>query len=122
MKDYNRQAEENDYTYEMDARKLFRKWDNVKHLSDELKDRPVPRKLYDEGIWGISILTKERINTENPYGMRFGIVITLKEMFGNNRFSEFIKLCTAKGWIVDEVDINVMNKITLLEEEEIVFD
>lgn len=118
----NRQAEENDYTYEMDARKLFRKWDNVKHLSDELKDRPVPRKLYDEGMWGISILTKERINTENPYGMRFGIVITLKEMFGNNRFSEFIKLCTAKGWIVDEVDINVMNKITLLEEEEIVFD
>ena len=36
-------------------------WDNVKLISEELKPRAVPRKVYGAGMWGLSIKTKERL-------------------------------------------------------------
>ena len=118
----NRQAMEDSYTYEMDARKLFRKWDNVKHISEEIKERRIPRKKYEEGMWGLSIISKDRLKPNGKYGLQFGLVITLKEMYGRNRISDFIKLCTAKAWLVDEIDLSAMNKIYNIEEEEVEFE
>lgn len=118
----NRQTMEDNYTYEMDARRLFRKWDNVKRMTEEIKDRAVPRKVYEEGMWGLSIISKDRLKMNNKYGLQFGIVITLKEMYGKNRINEFIKLCSAKAWLVDEIDLNAMNKLYNIEEEEVEFD
>ena len=37
--------------------------------------------------------------------MQFGIVITLKEMYGKNRIDDFIKTCEAKGWLVNRLDV-----------------
>ena len=49
------------HLHEPEARRLYRKWDNVKIISEDLKDRAVPRKVYGSGMWGLSIKTKERL-------------------------------------------------------------
>ena len=47
--------------------------------------------------------------------------IALKEMFGNNRIDDFIKLCMVRGWIVNSIDIENQIDIYNKSEEEIVF-
>lgn len=121
--DNNKQSEEGLVVlYEEDARKMYRKWDNVKHISEELKEKAVPRKAYDSGLWGLSIKTKERTTTRIKEPLQFGVVVTLKEMNGVNRIDDFVKLCMARGWLVNRLD--VQNQIDVYEkaEEEITFD
>ena len=121
--DYNRQAEEGLNTiYEEDARSLYRKWDNVKHISEELKENGKPRKVYETGMWGLSIKTKERLEPKNGRGLPFGVVVTLREMNGVNRIDEFIKLCMMKSWFVNTLDVKVRNDIYVKAEEEIDFN
>lgn len=105
--------------FESEARKLYRKWDNIKLISEELKDRAVPRKVYGAGTWGLSIKTKERLNSKNGRGLQFGVVVTLKEMSGENRIDDFIKLCMVRGWIVNQIDINNRFNVYAKAEEEI---
>lgn len=109
------------HLYEPEARQLYRKWDNVKLISEELKDRAVPRKVYGAGMWGLSIKTKERLKEKNGRGLLFGVVITLKEMNGENRIDDFIKLCMMRGWIVNRVDIENQLDVYNRAEEEIEF-
>ena len=107
------------HLYEPEARKLYRKWDNVKLISEELKDRAIPRKVYGAGTWGLSIKTKERLKEKNGRGLSFGVVVTLKEMYGENRIDDFIKLCMMRGWIVNRIDIENQIDIYNKAEEEI---
>lgn len=109
------------HLYETEARKLYRKWDNVKLISEELKARAVPRKVYDAGMWGLSIKTKERLMEKNGRGLSFGVVVTLKEMHGVNRIDDFIKLCMMRGWIVNRIDVENRIDIYNKAEEEIEF-
>lgn len=121
--DYNKQAEEGlQKIYEESARKLYRKWDNVKHISETLKDNARPRKVYDSGMWGISIKTKERLLPKAGRGLQFGLVVTLKEMNGINRIDEFIKLCMIKGWLVTSIDVQNQIDVYSKAEEEIEFE
>ncbi|MCL2052210.1 MAG: S8 family peptidase [Lachnospiraceae bacterium] len=92
------------YLPEGNARRLYRKWDNIKHISDIIKTSSRPRKSYG-GMWGISIKTKERLRTKHGKGLQFGVVITLKEMNGENRINDFIKLCMVRGWVVNQIDL-----------------
>lgn len=119
----NRQSLENviHYLDEKDARKLYRKWDNVKHISEEIISRARPRKVYDNPMWGLSIKTKERLNNRDGEGIKFGVVITLREMNGMNRIDEFIQQCSLKGWLVNKIDIESRIDIyeTLHEELEL---
>ena len=108
--------------YEEEARNLFRKWDNIKHISEELNPQSRPKMVYDSGMWGISIKTKERLAAKNGKGMPFGVVITLKEMNGVNRIDEFIKRCILRGWIVNEVDIVNRMDVYHSAEEDVTFD
>ena len=63
--DDNRQSEEKQITlYEEDARKMYRKWDNVKHISEKIKEKRGPRKAYDSGLWGLKINTKNACRKE----------------------------------------------------------
>ncbi len=109
------------HLHEPEARQLYRKWDNVKLISEELKDRAVPRKVYGAGMWGLSIKTKERLKEKNGRGLSFGVVVTLKEMYGENRIDDFIKLCMLRGWGVNRVDIENQIDIYNKAEEEIEF-
>ena len=77
--------------YEGPARKLYRKWDNIKHISEKITKRKCPRTKYGIGNWGLSIKTKERLTKKIDKEMPFGLVITLKEMYGENRIDDFIK-------------------------------
>ena len=108
--------------YEENARKQYRKWDNVKHISDVVKTRAVPRKAYDAGLWGLSIKTKERMKARGKKDLPFGIVITLKEMNGVNRIEDFKKLCMARGWLVTQLDVHNQFDIYQRAEENIDFE
>lgn len=112
----NFQDEENHMTYEKDARDLYRKWDNVKHISEEIKARKCPRKIFGNGLWGLSVKVKERLANKNDEKIQFGIIITLKEMYGINRIQSFIDECRLKGWIVNR--INVENRIEIYNKAE----
>lgn len=119
----NIQNEEGKYFLkEEKARQLYRKWDNIKLIGEELKDKPRARKLYGDGRWGISLKTKERLVGNSGRGMAFGLVITLKEINGHNRLEEFIRLCSLRGWLVNR--INIENQIELFNkaEQDIVFE
>lgn len=116
----NRQAEDGFLVIrEQEARNEYRKWDNVKHLSDRIPARLHERKAYDSGMWGIDIKTKERTNMRKGVGLTFGIVVTLKEMHQVDRYDDFFKLCQSHGWFVQSVDAQVNTKIYLTQEEDI---
>ena len=48
--------------------------------------------------------------------INFGLVITLKELNGQNRLSEFIHLCSLRGWLVNR--INIENQIDVFNKAE----
>lgn len=109
------------HTWESDARKFFRKWDNVKHIREVLNPRGRAKKAYDKGIWGLSLKTKERLEKKYGVGLKFGIIITLKAIDGDNHIDEFIKNCAIRGWLVNRIDIEQRIDIYNLAEEEIEF-
>ena len=115
-------GESRSYILEGDARERFRKWDNVKYIAEKVKDRRVPKKSYRNKNWGMEIKTNNRLDPEDGVGLRFGVVVTIKEMYGINRIDEFIKNCNLNGWLVNEIDIQ--NRIEIHEKinEEIHFD
>ena len=120
--DNNQQSEDKLITlYEEDARKMYRKWDNIKHISEEIKERRIPRKAYDSGLWGLKINTKERLQRRKE-PLQFGVVVTLKEMNGVNRIDDFIKMCMARGWLVNQLDIENQLDVYAKAEEDIVFE
>lgn len=114
-------AEGEHFTWEEDARKLFRKWDNVKHIREISKKGNRAKKCYGKGIWGVSLKTKERLEQKYGIGIKFGIVVTLKEINGINRIDEFIKNCSLRGWLVHKIDVENRIDIYNLAEEEIDF-
>lgn len=87
------------------ARKVFRKWDNTKHIREVIGDKLMPRKAYDDGLWGVSVKTKNRFDSDDGKGLKFGLVVTLSEMNGVNRIRDFIRLCELRGWLVNRVDV-----------------
>jgi len=107
---------------EENARRLYRKWDNVKIINDEIKGASRPRKVYGLGLWGLSIKTKERLRSRNGKGLQFGVVITLKEMDGENRIDDFIKLCMMRGWIVNQINVENRFDVQQRAEEELTFE
>lgn len=104
------------YLKEEEARKYYRKWDNVKHIGEELTGSKKARKLYNNGMWGISLKETERLGSLTGKKLNFGIVITLKEINGVNRIDEFIRQCSLKGWLVNK--INVENQVDIYNQAE----
>jgi len=121
--DNNIQNDEGKYFLkEGKARQLYRKWDNIKLIGEEFKESSRARKVYEDGRWGISLKTKERLMGNAGKGLAFGLVITLKEINGQNRLEEFIRLCSLRGWLVNR--INVENQIDVFNkaEQDVEFD
>ncbi|QIN43218.1 S8 family peptidase [Mycoplasma capricolum subsp. capripneumoniae] len=110
--DINKNNQDTDkLIYEREARDWYRKWDNVKHIKENFftskKQKIRPKKVYANLNWAISIKTKQRINFKNKKQINFGIVVTLKEINGINRFDEFTKLWTSNfhPYIVRRINI-----------------
>lgn len=89
---------------ENDARKNFRKWDNVKIISETIKTRKIAKKMYGTPLWGIDITSKKRLDNKERESVRFGIVVTLKEMNGKNRLDTFIRACQANKWFIEKIE------------------
>ena len=110
------------FVFEENAREYYRKWDNVKHIQEEIKPGVRARSSYETSLWGLSIKTKERLKFKYGEGMNFGVVVTLKEITGKNRIEDFVRQCTARGWIVSEVKVSNRIEIYNKAEEIIKFD
>lgn len=70
----------------------------------------------------MEIKTNNRLDPQDGVGLRFGVVVTLKEMNGVNRIDEFIKNCNLNGWLVNIVDVKNRIDIPKIGNEDIVFD
>lgn len=93
------------YVKEKTAREIFRKWDNTKHIREVMKDKLVARKAYKNGMWGISIKRKNRLKKDERASVKFGLVVTLREINSVNRINDFIQSCSLHGWLVNKIDI-----------------
>lgn len=122
INDNSQSDEDGRRLYEGNARAMFRKWDNVKHISENLNPRARPKEAYGAGNWGLSVKAKERLDDKVGRGMKFAVVVTLKEMNGKNRFNEFKRLCQLHGWLVNELEPKLMNELQLKGEEELIFE
>lgn len=97
--------EKRNYLFEEEARKQFRKWDNVKYIAESATKKMIPKESFENKNWGIEVKTNNRLDPKDGMGIRFGIVVTLKEINGVNRIDEFIRSCTLNGWLVNTIDI-----------------
>lgn len=96
---------EKNYLLEGEARARFRKWDNVKYIVEKSNKKMIPKDSYENKNWGMEVKTNNRLDPKDGIGIRFGVVVTLKEMNGVNRIDDFIRNCTLNGWLVNEVDV-----------------
>lgn len=113
---------EKNYLLEGEARDKFRKWDNVKYVAESIKTRNRPKKSYNNKNWGIEVKTNNRLDPMDGVGIRFGIVVTIKEINGVNRIDEFIKNCTLNGWLVNKIDVQNRIDINKKINEDIEFE
>lgn len=110
------------FLLEGEARERFRKWDNVKYIAERPKNKMMPKKSYNNKNWGMEIKTNNRLDPKDGMGIRFGVVVTLKEINGVNRIDEFIKNCTLNGWLVNRIDIQARVDINKKVNEDIEFE
>ena len=110
---------DNVFTKESNARNLFRKWDNIKHIGEFEETRHRPKQVYKNTSWGLSIKTTERLSEKYGEDLRFGIVITLKELNGKNRIRDFIQQCQLKGILVNEISVDTRIDIYNKAQEDI---
>jgi hypothetical protein len=93
------------YVEEKDARAVHRKWDNTKHVSDLRPQNIKAKEAFGNGMWGIGVKTTERLSKKYGKGLKFGVVVTLKEITGQNRINEFIRMCRFQGLLINQVNI-----------------
>lgn len=110
------------FLLEGEARERFRKWDNVKYIAERPKNKMMPKKSYDNKNWGMEIKTNNRLDPKDGMRIRFGVVVTLKEINGVNRIDEFIKNCTLNGWLVNKIDVQARVDINKKVNEDIEFE
>lgn len=110
------------YMKENQLRGKLRKWDNVKILKDEETSRNKAKQAYDDGLWGISIKTMERLNNDDGKGMPFGVVVSLKALDKKNRIDDFIKACNLAGWRVHRIEEKSRIELFNKAEETLHFD
>lgn len=118
--DNNKQSLDMGPVNEEVSRKEFGKWDNVKSLRDKNIFNSRGGKVYPSQRWGMKIVSKDRLGVEKKESMRFGVVVTLKEIDGINRINDFIQMFSLQGWLVNRIDIET--RIDIFEKSEQTID
>ena len=77
----------------------------MKYIRERSDKRLESKKSYTNKNWGMEIKTSNRLDPRDGFGVRFGVVVTLKEINGVNRIDEFIRNCNLRGWIVNRLDV-----------------
>lgn len=103
--DDNKQNQEEDSAFisESYARSEYQKWNNIKYKSEKMKVRY--KKYYPDRMWGMEIKTANRLDPKDGIGLRFAVVVTIKEVKGINRIDEFIKNFQLESWLVNRIDV-----------------
>ena len=70
----------------------------------------------------MEIKTNNRSDPKDGKGVKFGVVVTLKEMNGVNRIDEFIRNCALNGWLVNMIDVDSRIDIHQKINEELVLE
>jgi hypothetical protein len=113
------------YLSEENARKVFRKWDNVKVIKTKYSSRS-GMKAKDNEKWGIRIAYFDRDKGRNDNGelpeISWGLVVTLKALDHKNRIDSFINNCSFNQWLVTKISINERVAVYNQMEETIQFD
>ena len=68
------------------------------------------------------MVKKGRLNSDDGNNLKFGIVVTLKEINGVNRIHQFIQLCKINNFNVTRIDVKNRIDIYNKAEEELKFD
>ncbi|CAG6288094.1 subtilisin-like serine protease [Streptococcus pneumoniae] len=112
------------YVRENAARNIFRKWDNVKHIGESFTSRKRDKAILNPSNpqWGMSIKTIERLKSGDGQGVRFGVVVTLKELNGVNRIEDFIQQAELRGWLVNRLQVEAQVDLFNSLNEEIEFE
>ena len=112
------------YVRENAARNIFRKWDNVKHIGESFTSRKRAKAILNPSNpqWGMSIKTIERLKRGDGQGVRFGVVVTLKELNGVNRIEDFIQQAELRGWLVNRLQVEAQVDLFNSLNEEIEFE
>lgn len=124
IKDINENTQDDDdaYNSERKAHNDFRKWENTKFISNLLKENARSLKAYNEGLWGLALTSKERRTKAKKEDLSFGVVVTLKNIKGENKINDFKHACLLRGYIVNEVKIDNQIEIYEKAQENIDFD
>ncbi len=75
-----------------------------------LKTNRSEKSLWRWNFWNSTLFNKRENSLDKP-SVNFGLVITLKENKGINRNDDFIMYCNARGWIVDRITTDALNKV-----------
>jgi hypothetical protein len=118
----NKQESDLDKVYEEEARQYFRKWDNVKVIGEALNPRGRARENLGKGLWGLKLTWKERLEQKFGNKMRFGVVITLKHMAGEDRYKVFFDNCIGQGLLVNQIKIDERIEVHAAEQMELTFE
>ncbi|MBR1801885.1 S8 family peptidase [Candidatus Saccharibacteria bacterium] len=118
----DQQYELGHFTYEEDSRKLFRKWDNVKTIVQNYSPRLRDKSRFGDQSWGVDIKLANRNSKSEDKKINVGIVITLKELHGQNRSDVFMQLCRLRHFVVNEIDIENRIELDNHLQQEIEFD
>jgi len=112
------------YIRENSARAIYRKWDNVKHIAETFTPRKRSKPIVNKSNpqWGMSVKTIERLKKRDGQRVRFGVVVTLKELNGVNRIDDFINQAQLRGWLVNQIQIDTQIKLYNSLSEDITFD
>ena len=70
----------------------------------------------------MSVKTIERLRKRDGDRIRFGVVVTLKEINGVNRIDDFIRQALLRGWLVNELRVETQVDIYNRLNEEIEFN
>lgn len=114
------------FTLEKDARSQFRKWDNIKVLTDDNRKRKQAKRNFGRDNWGIEVIYSKRYEEnggiKRPQVVKWGLVVTLKAIDGKNRIDEFIQSCILNHWRVYHVSVDNMVKVYNQSQIEVKFD
>ena len=66
-----------------------------------------------KGYWGLKLVSSERLYGYKHRPFNFAVVVTLKNLKGQNLNEEFKQLCIYNNWRVSDIDIDQMLQANL---------
>jgi hypothetical protein len=91
-------------------------------VGEPLNPKGRARDNFGNGLWGLQLTCKERLSQKYGDHMRFGVVVTLKNMTGEDKFNTFIRNCIGQGLLVNEIKIDQRVEVTVAEQMELKFE